>query len=200
MQVRRGSSGSSPTRKPSSARMAMFLVFSHSSWPRTNSCVVQVVFASKQGDQFVLRNTPSIIPAGVGRTRREIGPALKVPLMPKVCANRVAMCAIGASNGSDRVVSSSNPRRTIIRSSVFGEKYQRCSSSSIFHRLPIALATKLSMFGTLAKNSPRDFSTVRISATSSSILWQMLEHVEGNHEVKRAAGRWVNLQFSPNLR
>jgi hypothetical protein len=36
-----------------------------------------------------------MIPAGVGRTSREIGPALKLPFMPNVCASRVATCAIG---------------------------------------------------------------------------------------------------------
>ena len=62
-----------------------------------------------RGDQFDLRNTLSMIPAGIGRTSREIGPPLKVPVMPKVCASRVARCAIGASYGTDRIASSANP-------------------------------------------------------------------------------------------
>jgi hypothetical protein len=63
----------------------------------------------KRSNQLVLRKTPSMIPAGIGRTNREISPPLKAPVMPKVCASRVARCMIGASYGTDRIASSANP-------------------------------------------------------------------------------------------
>ena len=70
-------------------------------WPdiRFKKCApaVTVAHGGEYAGQSVLQNTPSTIPAGIGRTRREIRPALKVPFMPKVWVRRVARCAIGAS-------------------------------------------------------------------------------------------------------
>jgi hypothetical protein len=126
-------------------------------------------FALLRAAQFALQNTFSIIPAGIGRTSLDSDLPLKVPVMPKVCTNRVARWAIGASYGIDRVSCNVNPCFAIIRSTVFGEKYQRCSSSSMFQRLPMALATKLSLLGTVTKRWPPVFSTVRIRSKSSSI-------------------------------
>jgi hypothetical protein len=112
---------------------------------------------------------------GVGRRRSK---------QPGDCAEALELVALpnhakslrqsGGEVGDRRIVrhrsvlSNLNQCFVVIFSSVFGEQYQRCSSGSIFQRLPMALAMKLSLLGTVTKRWPPVFNTVRIRSNGGN--------------------------------